>query len=56
MPLSLMNRLNQTASAASCVKIVDAVFPKDLFSDYLDIIRAVAVPCTSPKGPPHTSI
>ena len=33
LPLPLMNRHNKTESAV--FKILDTVFPKDLFSDYL---------------------
>ena len=34
LSLSLMNRLNKTESAV--FKVLDAVYPKDLFSDYFD--------------------
>ena len=32
-----------------CFQTLDAVFPKDLFSDYLEITTAVVVPCGDPK-------
>ena len=38
MSISLMNRLNQTQSAV--FKFWDAVFPKDLFSDYLNNLKS----------------
>ena len=36
--------------------ILDAVFPKDLFSDYLELTTAVVVPCGGPKKSPRISI
>ena len=48
-PLTVMSRLRQTESA-------DAVFPKDLLSDYVEITTAVVVPCGGPKRSPRTSI
>ena len=38
------------------VQTLDAVFPKDLFLDYLEITTAVLVPCGGPKMYPGTSI
>ena len=35
---------------------IDAVFPKDFFSDYLEITIPVVVQCGGPKKSPHTSI
>ena len=35
---------------------LDAVFPKDLFSDYLETATAVVVQCGGPKMSPRTSI
>ena len=49
LPLSVMNRLHQTESA---VFKLDAVFPKDLLSDYLETTITVVVPCGSPKKSP----
>ena len=40
----------------SCFQTLDAVFPKDIFSDYLEITTAVVVPCGGPKNYPRTSI
>ena len=34
---------------------LDAVFPKDLFSDYLEITTTVVVPCGGPEHSPRTS-
>ena len=36
LPLSVTNRLNQTGQVC-CFPILDAVFPNDLISDYLEI-------------------
>ena len=39
-----------------CFQILDAVFPKDLFSEHLIITTAVVVSCDGPKKSPRTSI
>ena len=39
-----------------CFQALDAVFPKELFSDYLETTTAVVVPCGGPKKSPCTSI
>ena len=43
---------NKTANSST----LDAVFPEDLFSDYLEITTSVIVPCGGPKEYPRTSI
>ena len=48
-----MNRFNKTEAAVSNL---DAVFPKDRSSDYLELTTAVVVPCGGPKKYPRTSI
>ena len=49
LPISLMNRLNSFHT-------LDAVFPKDLFSDYLETTTAVVVQCGGQKKSSRTSI
>ena len=39
-----------------CFQTLDAVFPKDLFSDYVEITIAVVVQCRDPKKYPRISI
>ena len=39
-----------------CLHNLDAVFPKDLFPDYLETTTAVVVPCGGPRKSPCTSI
>ena len=39
-----------------CFQTLDAIFPKDLLSDYLENTTAVVVPCGGPKKSPRTSI
>ena len=39
-----------------CFQTLDAVFPNDLFSDYLDVTKAVDVPCGGPKISPYIKI
>ena len=39
-----------------CFQNLDAVFPKDLFPDVLEMTTAVVVPCGGPKTSPRTSI
>ena len=43
-------------SRVCCFQTLDAVFRKDLISDYLEITTAVVVPCGGPKQSPRTSI
>ena len=38
-----------------CFKTLDAVFPTDLFSDYLEISKVVVVLYCDPTTSPHTS-
>ena len=49
-----LNRLSQTESAV--FQTLVAVFPKDLFSDYLENTRSVVVSCGGTKTVPRTSL
>ena len=46
----------KTANRVCCFQTSDALFPKDLLSDYLETATAVVVPCGGPKMYSRTSI
>ena len=53
---SIISREQAQSNRVRCFQTLDTVFPMDLFSDYLEITTAVAVPCDGPKMSSRSSI
>ena len=49
-PYKLCNKVVNLSNRVCCFQTLDAVIPKDLISDYLEITTTVVVPCAGTKS------